>query len=46
MAILQAQDDARVQDLVPIRYGRMSASAFAVSTAGRLTTFPHRYTEP
>ena len=29
VAILQAQDDARVQDLVPIRYGRMSASAFA-----------------
>jgi len=29
IAILQAQDDARVQDLVPIRYGRMSASAFA-----------------
>ena len=27
--ILRAQDDARVQDLVPIRYGRMSASAFA-----------------
>jgi uncharacterized protein (DUF2252 family) len=27
--ILQAQDDARVQDLVPIRYGRMCASAFA-----------------
>jgi hypothetical protein len=26
---LRAQDDARVQDLVPIRYGRMSASAFA-----------------
>jgi uncharacterized protein (DUF2252 family) len=29
VAILRAQDDARVQDLVPIRYGRMSASAFA-----------------
>jgi len=29
VAILQAQDDARVRDLVPIRYGRMSASAFA-----------------
>ena len=29
VAILQSQDDARVQDLVPIRYGRMSASAFA-----------------
>jgi uncharacterized protein (DUF2252 family) len=27
--ILRAQDDARVQDLIPIRYGRMSASAFA-----------------
>jgi len=27
--ILRAQDDARVQDLVPIRYGRMSASTFA-----------------
>ncbi len=29
VGILRAQDDARVQDLVPIRYGRMSASAFA-----------------
>jgi uncharacterized protein (DUF2252 family) len=28
VGILQAQDDARVKDLVPIRYGRMSASAF------------------
>jgi uncharacterized protein (DUF2252 family) len=27
--ILRTQDDARVQDLVPIRYGRMSASAFS-----------------
>jgi uncharacterized protein (DUF2252 family) len=26
--ILRAQDDARVKELVPIRYGRMSASAF------------------
>jgi hypothetical protein len=30
VGILRAQDDARVQDLVPIRYGRMSASAFAL----------------
>jgi uncharacterized protein (DUF2252 family) len=29
VGILRAQDDARVKDLVPIRYGRMSASAFA-----------------
>ena len=29
VGILRAQDDARVHDLVPIRYGRMSASAFA-----------------
>ena len=29
VGILRTQDDARVQDLVPIRYGRMSASAFA-----------------
>jgi hypothetical protein len=29
VGILQAQDDARVKELVPIRYGRMSASAFA-----------------
>jgi len=29
VAILAAQDDARVRDLVPIRYGRMSSSAFA-----------------
>jgi len=28
VGILRAQDDARVKDLVPIRYGRMSASAF------------------
>ena len=28
VGILRAQDDARVQELVPIRYGRMSASAF------------------
>jgi hypothetical protein len=28
VGILQAQDDARVKELVPIRYGRMSASAF------------------
>jgi uncharacterized protein (DUF2252 family) len=29
VGILQAQDNARVKELVPIRYGRMSASAFA-----------------
>jgi uncharacterized protein (DUF2252 family) len=29
IGILRAQDNARVKDLVPIRYGRMSASAFA-----------------
>ena len=29
VGILRAQDDARVKELVPIRYGRMSASAFA-----------------
>ncbi|MFZ0324245.1 MAG: DUF2252 family protein [Actinomycetes bacterium] len=29
LALLSAQDDARVSDLLPIRYGRMSASAFA-----------------
>jgi uncharacterized protein (DUF2252 family) len=29
VTILRAQDDARVQELIPIRYGRMSASAFA-----------------
>ena len=29
IAVLQAQDHTRVQDLVPIRYGRMSASPFA-----------------
>jgi uncharacterized protein (DUF2252 family) len=28
VGILRAQDDARVKELVPIRYGRMSASAF------------------
>jgi uncharacterized protein (DUF2252 family) len=28
VGILRAQDDARVKDLVPIRYGRMSESAF------------------
>jgi hypothetical protein len=28
VGILRAQDDARVKDLVPIRYGRMSDSAF------------------
>jgi uncharacterized protein (DUF2252 family) len=29
VGILAAQDNARVKDLVPIRYGRMSASAFS-----------------
>ena len=29
VAILRGQDDARVQELVPIRYGRMGATAFA-----------------
>jgi uncharacterized protein (DUF2252 family) len=29
IGILRGQDDARVQELIPIRYGRMSASAFA-----------------
>ena len=29
LAILQAQDESRVQELVPIRYGRMLASPFA-----------------
>ena len=29
VGILRAQDDARVKELVPIRYGRMSASAFS-----------------
>jgi uncharacterized protein (DUF2252 family) len=29
VGILRAQDDARVLELVPIRYGRMSASAFS-----------------
>src|SRR5450755_3954781 len=28
VGILRAQDDARVKELVPIRYGRMSESAF------------------
>ena len=29
LALLRAQDDDRMQDLVPIRWGRMSASPFA-----------------
>jgi uncharacterized protein (DUF2252 family) len=29
LGMLRAQDDSRVADLIPIRYGRMSASAFS-----------------